>query len=208
VKPYYHDDRAGITIYCGDCREVLPGLETGSVDLVLTDPPYGVNFRGNGWDLSIPDWLPEARRIARNVLFTTGQTTLWDYPRPDWVLNWQRPAAQSRAVSGGFSHWTPILLYGQAKFPVDCFRLHAMVVGNSHTAAHVNHPSPKPLALFEWLTVHGSPEGGSVLDPFMGSGTTLKAAKELNRRAVGIDTCEEYCELAANRLSQEVLTFA
>lgn len=195
VTPYYSDDATCIIL--GDCRELLPLMP--KVDLVLTDPPYGVGFKGEEWDLKIPLWwLPLARPLARTVAFTTAPTTLWDYPRPDWVAMWYRPAAQSRSASGGFNHWSPIPIYGKHKLTVDSINLHAM-----QYATYVDHPSPKPLALFRWLVAELSED--SVLDPFMGSGTTLRAAKDLGRKAIGIEIEERYAEIAAKRMSQSVM---
>ncbi len=194
MTPYFSDE--SVTIYHGDCREVLPSLRA---DAVITDPPYGVDFRGAEWDASIPmQWLGLARAVAGSVLFTTGPLTLWDYPRPDWVLCWARPASNSRAVSGGFNHWTPVLVYGRRKFPVDLFSLHALAFASKF----YDHPSPKPEPLMVWLVTHGSDPNETVLDPFMGSGTTLVAAKRLGRRAIGIELEEKYCEIAAQRLAQ------
>ena len=200
MKPYWRNEEHDLTIYHGDCLEVMPELGR-EFDLCLTDPPYGLNFRGAKWDADIPDWLPSAREAAGVVCFTTAPTTAWAYPEPSWVLCWFSPGSTARSVSGGFNHWTPVLLYGDAKFPVDCIRLPRI--------AHVQppdfpHPSPKPIALFEWITEHASEEGGSVLDPFLGSGTTLVACYRLGRAGVGIEISEEYCELAARRLDAEI----
>jgi len=201
VRPYY--EHGGITIYHGDCREVLASMDAGSVDLVLTDPPYGVQFRNQHWDKAIPAvWLEEARRVAAVVMFTTAPTTLWDYPRPDMVACWARPASNSRTPQGGFNHWSPVLVYGRAKFPTDLLSLHA--IANSAPKWNT-HPSPKPEKLFRWLTACGSVPGAIIADPFAGSGTTLRAARDLGRRAIGIEIEERYCEIAARRLSQEVL---
>jgi len=188
-------------IYHGDCRDVLPQLSE-PVDLVLTDPPYGLDFRGAEWDSEIPDWLPLARATAPIVIFTTAPLTMWDYPRPDWVNCWARPASNARSTSGGFSHWSPVLVYGKPKFPTDYISLHAI---QNAAPAWNTHPSPKPERLYRWLVQHGSPEGGLVVDPFMGSGTTLRAALDLGRKAIGIELEERYCEIAARRLSQMVL---
>ena len=200
MKPYY--DHAGIVIYHGDCREVLPSL---SAKAVISDPPYGVNFRGNAWDSEIPDWIGLARIAAPIVAFSTGTLTMWDYPRPDWVLCWARPASNSRSKVGGFSHWSPILVYGAGKWDVDFLSIHAMAVGNENLG--LEHPSPKPEKLMKWLIEGCSESGDVILDPFMGSGTTLRAAKDLGRRAIGIEIEEKYCEIAAKRLSQEVMSF-
>lgn len=199
VKPYYEEP--GITIYCGDCRTILPHL--GPVDVVITDPPYGVHFRGNGWDREVPAWLEPARRIASVVLFTTAPLTLWDYPKPDWVICWARPASNSRSLlCGGFNHWTPIIVYGTPKFPVDFISLHAMANADD---GRNPVPTPKPERLLTWLIANSSSEGALVCDPFCGGGTTLVAAKNLGRKAIGIEIEEKYCEIAVNRLRQGVL---
>lgn len=198
MKPYY--EHKGIVIYHGDCREVLPELEA---DAVVTDPPYGLKFRETYWDAEIPKWLELARSMSPLVIFTTAPTTLWDYPRPNWVLCWARPAAMSRTSYGTFNHWTPVVVYGKGKWNPDFKSIHAMVVGNEN--AGLQHPSPKPEELMRWL-IEGT-EAQTILDPFMGSGTTLRAAKDLGRRAIGIEIEERYCEIAAKRLSQEVLSF-
>jgi len=200
LKPYY--DEGGITIFLGDCRDILPTL--GPVDLVLTDPPYGLRFRENEWDNSIPDWLRLARAVAPIVIFTTAPTTLWDYPRPDWVMCWARPASNSRAISGGFNHWSPVVVYGSVKFPVDLLSLHA--IANAADKWNI-HPSPKPIRLMRWLVEYGCTPGGLIVDPFMGSGTTLRAAKDLGRKAIGIEVEEKYIEIAIKRLQQNVFDF-
>jgi hypothetical protein len=148
-QPYYQDDSC--TIYHGDCRELLPSI--GPVDLVLTDPPYGLNFRGAEWDAEIPDWLPSARQAADTVIFTTAPLTLWQYPQPDWVLCWARPASNSRSLlRGGFNHWSPVLVYGTPKFPTDLLSLHAIA---NAAPQWIEHPSPKPEKLMRWLAQHG-----------------------------------------------------
>jgi hypothetical protein len=106
------------TLYLGDCLEILPTL--GGIDAVVTDPPYGVGFAE--WDGEVPNWLPLALAACSRVAFTTAPTTLWDYPRPDWVCAWARPGSPARTAQGGFNHWTPIAAYG-IKFPTDMLYL-------------------------------------------------------------------------------------
>lgn len=194
MTPYYSE--GGITIYHVDCREILPEV---SAEAVVTDPPYGVGFAG--WDGEVPLWwLDLARACSPMVVFTTAPTTLWDYPRPDWVLCSARPGSTSRSAFGGFNHWTPVLVYGKGAWSPDihtqpdCVR----VVQNRG----LDHPCPKSLSLMTWL-VRGTT--GRVVDPFLGSGTTLEAAKNLGREAIGIEIEERYCEIAAKRLAQGVL---
>jgi len=198
VRWYYSDD--SVAIAHADCREVLPLLPP--VDLVLTDPPYGLDFRSAEWDGDIPSWwLAAAREIAPIVAFTTAPTTVWDYPRPDWVLCWHREAANSRTAYGGFNHWTPILVYGRGGPSPDTLTLHA--IANAQRNGY-EHPSPKPIRLAYWL-IEGFPAAALILDPFMGSGTTLRAAKDLGRKAIGIEIEERYAEIAAKRMAQGVL---
>ena len=93
-------------------------------------------------------------------------------------------------MMGGFNHWTPILVYGDIKFQVDSINLHAI-----QNATYVDHPSPKPIKLLRWLIKNATKDGEIVLDPFMGSGTTALACKQLNRRWVGFEISPEYCKI-------------
>lgn len=179
----------------GDCRDILPTL--GKVDACVTDPPYGLDFRGEEWDAEIPDWLPAARAVAPVVAFTTAPTTLWDYPRPDWVSVWYRPASSARAASGGFNAWSPIVIYGRVKFPVDVLELHA--IANAYERGF-GHPSPKPIILMDWLVENAAKSGAIVLDPFMGSGTTGVACAKLGRRFIGIEIEPKYFDIACRRI--------
>lgn len=198
MKPYY--ERDGIVIYHGDALEVLPTLERDSIDLVLTDPPYGVGLAE--WDEKLVpmEWLTECRRVARTVAFTPGVTHMWKYPAPDWSFCWARPASVQRNGLGGFNHWELFLIYGRPKLLIDL-----VVLPHSGNTEQLDHPCPKPLPLLRSLVERLSDPGDIILDPFMGSGTTLRAAKDLGRKAIGIEIEERYCEVAAKRLSQEVL---
>jgi site-specific DNA-methyltransferase (adenine-specific) len=209
MKPYYDDGT--VTIYHGDCQEVLPTI--APVDLALTDPPYGVDLAygkhddaGGGeylaWVLGILDTM---RGLAPVVMLTPGIRNAWNYPAPTWALCWGKPGSPRRSDLGGFNEWEPILMYGKRRIYNDFKRLPAW---NNTTADAGDHPCPKPLQLMRWLVDAGCDGGGTVLDPFAGSGTTLRAAKDLGRRAVGIEIDERYCEIAAKRCAQDVLDLA
>lgn len=188
------------TVVCGDCLEVMRELPDGCVDAVITVPPYGVEFRGNAWDKTIPPWIEEGRRIAKTVIVVAGTTTIWDYPPANWVCCWYRPASNSRSKCGGFSHWSPVLVYGKCKFAVDTINLHAI----QHAYPHgFPHPSPKPEALMEWLVSQAASPNALILDPFLGSGTTAIAAMRTGRRFIGIEISEEYCQIARDRIAAE-----
>jgi len=191
---------AGWEMHLGDCLEIMSTLD--GINHVITDPPYGLSFRGNAWDDTIPfAWLGAARSVAETVVFTTAPTTVWDYPKPDWMCIWNRPAASSRAPSGGFNHWSPVLVYGDLKFSTDVFVMGGP--GYQSGAPATEHPSPKPVGLMRWIVTHASADGSVVLDPFTGSGTTGVACIQLGRRFVGIERDPTYFALACERLRAE-----
>ena len=187
-------------------------MELPSVDLVLTDPPYNVGIEyGDGVDDRKDDfvgWMRPRFEAFRNasstVLLTTGQVRLCDYVQIEpwkWLLCWHKPAAMGRSPVG-FCNWEPVALWGKGgKGGVDFIT--APIVPDK---ALDGHPCPKPY-LWGKKLISLFPDAETVLDPFMGSGTTLRAAKDLNRKAIGIEIEEKYCEIAANRMSQEVLEF-
>ena len=209
MRPYY--EHAGITLYHGDCREVLPSLG-GDFGLALTDPPYnvgihygpGVDDERGDYEAWCADWFVMLREAADAVALTPGiaNLTAWARiaPPPDWTLAWHKPSAMSRCYLG-FNNWEPVLYWGPRRSGVDVIT--AVIVPD---AAVDGHPCPKPL---KWaLALIGAlSDTGAILDPFAGSGTTLRAAKDLGRRAIGIEIEERYCEIAAKRLVQEVLDF-
>jgi site-specific DNA-methyltransferase (adenine-specific) len=223
-KPYY--EHAGITIYHGDCREILPSLP--KCDLLLTDPPYGINggrggtsrLRARGayagaftMDDDTPEYLASVvvPAIALCLTFckagivTPGNKNFCLYPQPESLgMMWQPQG--TGAQRWGWADAQPIFYYGvsptQGKYLDRCsFKV------TENDQCDNGHPCPKPYSIWSKLLAKGSVEDDTVLDPFMGSGTTLLAAKNLGRNAIGIEIEEAYCEIAAKRLSQEVLNF-
>lgn len=201
IKPYYEE--SGITIYHGNCREILPGLD--KVDLVLTDPPYGIGERmkGGTWgeaekykDFREWDVAPDIDLI-NSMLELGWSCIIWggNYfhlpPSRGWLV-WDKQNAVP-TMSDCELAWT------SADRPTK--RISLPVAIHSY-----GHPTEKPLKLFKWC-ISQFEEAKNVLDPFMGSGTTLVAAKDLGRQAIGIEIEEKYCEIAARRLQQEVFSF-
>ena len=196
MKPYYKDK--DVTIYLGDCLEVLPTL--GPVDLVLTDPPYGVNKAewDSTFDLSWLGALPQCGAMGLmpgvwNILSCPQEVGDLHYR---WTLAAYLPNGMTRGRIG-FGNWIPCLVYTTDEVTAyqkatDC---KSITVG---TSTKPDHPSPKPYPVMVWL-VSRLP-GDLILDPFMGSGTTLLAAKHSGRKAIGIEIEEKYCELAAERM--------
>lgn len=207
MKPYYEQD--GITIYHGDCRDVLS--DVGSVDCVLTDPPYGVGVAYGQFDDTmenvaqlVGEVVPRLIGAARTVALTCSTRQIHLYPATTWVLCWLNRAG-SYPNPWGFTCWQPILVYGPDPYLARCLGSRADVIEHSETAEKNGHPVPKPEGFWKKLLVRVAQPTDVVLDPFMGGGTTLRVAKDMNMRAIGIDIDERYCEIAAERLSQSVL---
>jgi site-specific DNA-methyltransferase (adenine-specific) len=200
----------GQRLILGDCLEVLPTLAAGSVDAVITDPPYNVGIAYASSDDNRNDyaewcgrWFGELQRSCSGpIAITTGQSNLSQWASmfpPDWWLAWWKPAAMGRCVVG-FNNWEPIALYGKAQESM-CDVIRATIKPDSELKGH---PCPKPL---EWATKQMeclSRNGQAVLDPFMGSGTTLVAAELLGRRGIGIEIDEGYFDIACRRVEEAV----
>jgi len=207
----------GITLIHGDCRDLLPLLEKGSVDLVLTDPPYGIGEDGGlkaryrngdgrtkgivkhekfGWDKERPSLKTmQAIMAAAPVWFIFGGNYFADMlPASSGWLYWDKK------IGGDFSDGE--LIYTNRAAGIRAFSVHPF--HNLKGGKSRQHPTQKPLSLMRWC-IELSKTQGTILDPFAGSGTTLRAAKDLGRKAIGIEIEEKYCRIAANRLRQEVL---
>lgn len=218
LDPYYSED--GITIYCGDSRDILPYVYA---DTVITDPPWGValpaerpakmrKHQGATYtygddteqyvtDVCVPIVVDCIEKCSR-VVVTTGKDCIFLYPRPDtiWALYW--PNGAGRGKWKAFNCWTPVLCYGQSpkrngSIP-DTFKTCEQADANGH-------PCPKPLNIWKKLLVSVVDTDDVILDPFMGSGTTLCAARDAGHQAVGIEIEEQYCEIAVKRLAQKAL---
>jgi DNA modification methylase len=206
TEPYYHDAEAGITIYCGDCRDVLPGL---AADVLVTDPPYGLGAAGRSGGRASRLWrkgetwddTPVDQSVVDLAIGTTDHAIVWGgnyYTLPPsrcWLI-WDKVQAFSWADAE--LAWTNLVL------PVRVFRLSRIDAYVNRAESVKQHPTEKPVSLMRWC-LGLVPTAQTVLDPFMGSGTTLVAAKQLGRRAIGIEIEERYCEIAAKRLAQGVL---
>lgn len=221
MTPYYEE--AGITIYHGDCRDLIADL---SFSVTVTDPPYGVNlgaYTGTSRYFNTPyasmEDTPEfiesvcvpAIKMCLDkspqLAMTPGNKCMFMYPKPDDIGVWYNPASTNRG-RWGFSHVNAfIYFYGKDPHNVGKGMIPNSISGHCDSVAGIGHPCPKPLKFARWLVGRASIKADSILDPFMGSGTTLLAAKNWGRPAIGVDIEEAYCELAANRLRQSVLNF-
>lgn len=213
-EPYY-DDGEGRIIYCGDCRTLLPLIEPGGIAIV-TDPPYGIGHSSNR-----PGAPLRGRQIAGDNCTTVRDEALSLLSgRPFLVFgSWQYPPTHSpiRGVliwdKGGHvgmgdlafpwkQNWECIFVGGtgfSGRRNTGVLKYNAI----APWAGLITHPHQKPVALFCGLIYKCS--HSIILDPFLGSGTTLRACKDLGRCGIGIEIEEKYCDIAANRLAQKVL---
>lgn len=205
MKPYYEHN--GITIYHGDCREILPTLPDQSVDLILTDPPYGVGLAE--WDRYVTqEELTEYLRLSKGAIAMFSSASPHCVramsalePLAERVYIWYHTFALTNS-EGAFWHYQPIYVW--RKKQLKGLGSDVIEIQYRDDVGSI-HPAQKPVPLMLRLMEAGSSSDALVLDPFLGSGTTLVAAKLLGRRAIGIEIEERYCEIAAKRLQQEVL---
>ncbi len=213
MTPYYDD--GSCTIYHGDCRELSQVVAPPpSVAVVIADPPYGhgydttrqrPNMYGDrGWAPLVgadvpfePGWLVAA--YAKTVIFGANHFADRLPPSPSWFI-WDK-----REGHGTCDFADCEMAWSNVGGPARIFRHYWMGgITKSERSAKL-HPTQKPVALMAWLIDRTTCEGALIFDPFMGSGPVLRAAKDLGRRAIGIEIEERYCEIAAKRLAQEVL---
>jgi DNA modification methylase len=232
VIPYYEDDAC--SLYHGDALEILPTLDAASVHAVITDPPYviGAVSAGNmaskagGWadmmnsSLWFSAWYREVGRVLRN------DGVFWSF------LNWRSlPVVMRAAIDAGLpitscavwdKQWIGpggsqglrpsyemVALLCRPEFSVSDRGVPDVIQHQVGSYKEHGHPAEKPVGLVRRLIqISDLPQGSVILDPFVGSGTTARAAKDLGYRCVAIEAEERYCEIAAGRLAQEVLVLS
>nr|DAE95248.1 MAG TPA: adenine-specific methyltransferase [Caudoviricetes sp.] len=218
TAPYYEDDQ--VTLYHGDCREVTEWLEA---DVLVTDPPYGMNFQSGHRDKKLTKIAGDEDTAVRDAV-----AALWGTDRPALMFGrWSVPAPAGerqrliwhKASTPGMGDltlpWGPnfedihLLGRGWDREATGLPRVGAVITttqgrgGGVDTENKTGHPTPKPVGLMERL-IERCP-AGVVADPFAGSGATLLAARNLGRRSIGVELEERYCETIAARLSEPVL---
>ena len=221
MQHYYQDDH--VTLYHGDCREITEWL---AGDVMVTDPPYGIRWKPPGKGIGNGNHGPA---IAGDQTTETRDAALLLWGDRPWLifgsLRAPMPAGWKQALvfhkdchNAGLvgvrrpwrNNWEPVFVGG--RWPDQVPRLDAVVrthelaaTGYSGYVTRAGHPHAKPLDVMRQLIDACPP--GVVVDPFAGSGSTLRAAKDLGRKAIGVELDERYCEIAAERLGQEVLDF-
>ena len=210
INAYYSDEF--VTLYHGDCRDILPQL---TADVLITDPPYGVDFNGKATkskapgsggyttpDSAIgPEVVAMALPMVKRGAVFSGNRLLQAYPRAQ-DIGCVYCSAGAGMGPWGFVCVHTILYYGKPPKRVGSRPASLQSFETSHVDGH---PCPKPVGWLEWLITHAADVEDIILDPFVGSGTTLVAAKHLGRKAIGIEIEERYCELAVSRLGQGVM---
>jgi DNA modification methylase len=189
-------------LWLGDCLDVLPKL--GRVGAVITDPPYGVDFKYGSHDdspIGYPHWcdiwFSELRVICDGpIAISCGIANVTDWPKPNWILAWHKPAAMGRCAVG-FNNWEPILLYGKARGEQGADVIRAPLIPDD---ALSGHPCPKPLGWATGLINRVASKHNTILDPFMGSGTTGVAAVRMGKAFIGIEKDPDYFAMACKRI--------
>lgn len=218
TKPYYEDDL--VTLYHGDCLEITEWL---AADVLVTDPPYGVAWKSgqfsrakNPVEVSIAaDDSPEVRDVALNLWGNERPALIfgsWRVPRPLGVNNrliWYKAASKpGMRTQPWYATDEEIYQIGAGflgKPTHNVYITRESRDGANGEVARWGHPTPKPVGLMEALIEKCPP--GVVADPFAGSGATLLAARNLGRRAIGVELEERYCEVIVRRLSQQAFNF-
>lgn len=229
MTPYYQDD--AVTIYHADCMDVLPTLNSGSVHAVITDPPFiigavsagNMNAKSGGWAdmMNSSLWFASWYREVDRVLKSSG--VFWSF------LNWRSIPVVMRAAidaqlpltsmavwdkrwigpsgpQGLRSSYEMIALFCQPDFAISDRGVADVIPFKVGSYKPSGHPAEKPLGLLARLIqVSALPNDAIIVDPFLGSGTTARAAKDAGLRCVGIEAEERFCEIAAKRMAQEVL---
>ena len=200
-----------VTLYLADCLEVMRGMPDRSVDAVVTDPPYnlGIDYgaltddRKDNYEEWCEDWFFELERLCRETIaISCGVANLAMWCRikpPKWVLCWHKSFSVSHGPFG-FSNWEPVLIYGSTgRHDRQSDYLHATFVKERGLEGH---PCPKPIMWAKGIVSIISSAGATVLDPFMGSGTTGVACVQTGRNFIGIEIDPTYYAIAEKRIKE------
>jgi len=203
-------------IICGDCLEVMKGIPDKAIDLVLTDPPYGIkesneknrtrarlakttDFGHYDWDKQKvkKEYFEEIRRVSKNQVIFGGNYYASILGDSSCWLVWDKDNGKNDFADCELA-WTSFKT-AVRKFK---WRWKGMLQEDMKNKEKRVHPTQKPLPLFKWILEKYSQPNDVILDPFLGSGTTAVACLELNRHFIGIELSSEYCEIAKKRIRE------
>ncbi|MAE82911.1 MAG: hypothetical protein CMB80_09265 [Flammeovirgaceae bacterium] len=212
---YYKDDWC--RLYNNDCMEMMEKFNDKYFDMAFADPPYnvGVDYKGHddkmdeeAYSKWCMEWWLQLVRIAKLILITPsrGKMKMWaeDLPFPTDIMIWHKSNACTHSPFKVFKFitWEPIYIYGSP----EARPAHDYVQTAISVQPDVgDHPCPKPRKLLNRLIDMFTEPNALIFDPFLGSGTTMFSAKSLQRRCIGTEINESYCEIIKKRLGQEVL---
>ena len=214
-EPYWQSDCGGHALYCGDCLEILPLLPDGSVDAVVTDPPYGIGYDGshskyrNGIDRGPCEWdkgpFDPAPIIALNLPTIMWGGNCFSSRLPDstaWLV-WVKIVRQDANIRQSDCEMAWTNCYGRSRV------FNHLWIGayrDSESGIPNKHPTQKPIAVMEWCIRESKiVDNATIADPYVGSGTTGVACIKTSRRFIGIEISEEYCAIAAKRMQDALL---
>ena len=226
MQPYYADE--SVTLYHGDSRDVLPQIALGSVDVVLTDPPFfmpathyssrthwqrswgDTSILAAFWSTILDGTVPALKPSGHLLSFCNGDSYPVFYPEAYRRFDVVRSLVWDKGRIGMGAPWRAqhelvLAARWEGYYRSDARGCPDVLKHSSVNSKARLHPVDKPVGLLAELLLPVTPPGGLVLDPFMGGGSTLLAAKASGHRAIGIETEERYCEVAATRLASRDL---
>lgn len=206
-------------VYQGDCLELMKSLPEKYIDVIITDPPYGINIAKKGnvggdnlgkakdygeckWDSEIPsqEYFREIFRVSKNQIIFGGNYFV-EYLKnsPCWIV-WDKDN------TGNFADCELVWTSFNSAVRKFKWRWNGMLQEKMNWKEKRFHPTQKPIPLMRWIIQNYTNEKDIILDPFAGSGSTLLACKQLNRKFIGFEISEEYCKIANKRLEQQTLS--
>jgi len=205
----------------GDCLEVMKDIPDKSIDLVLTDPPYGIEYEGGFpnsdkfnaitndkvGNIDFKSLISELRRIGKQVIIFGANNFYQDLPhKGSWICWDKRCNTEADKLFGSKFELAWIDKVSSGSGGTNIYRIqHAGAKNADGEGCKRFHPTQKPVRLFEVIIKDFTEEGQTILDPFLGSGTTAVAAQNLKRNFIGIEISKEYCKIAEDRLRQKPL---
>ena len=205
------------TLICGDCLDVLPTLEAGSIDAVITDPPFGIDFKYASHDDDPTEYEQFMRRFVAEAqrLVNDGPVFVWQTMlNADKWHRWFPPGFRLFAACKGFVQyrptpiqysWDPVVFWGKSPVKPSVYNKdyhEQRLAPFGKNRPKIPHPCPRPLEQVEYIVKLATNESDLILDPFMGSGTTGVACLNTGRRFIGIEKDPGYFAIAQERLAQ------